>query len=509
MRRTQIAHTFLLAAFPILFLYQFNIAEVSFSQVSPFLFATLFVALALFIIMRFLLKDSVKASLAVSVLLVQFFSFGHIAEATKNLKPAGLDNELVLSIIWFIVAVAALTFLAKTKWTLCDVSRILNAIAVTLILVSLFNIGSDAYGTKDFASLSGPTRDIAAINRLPADTKKPDIYYIILDSYPSEANIKSVYNYDNSSFYDYLEKRGFYVAAQSHSNYTQTYLSLASSLNMEYINFLSKRLGTQTENKKVPLEMLKNNKVAQLLKKNGYTFVHVRSSWSATDYNKYADLQINSGYGSEFTVIMLQTTGLRLAETWFGVIKDSARSKTLSIFSNVPKIAKLREPTFTFAHIVPPHPPYFFGENGEKVKKSNFELKGKVWSERDKYIGQLKFVNKKVKVMIDDIIANSASPPIIIVQGDHGPASLIYTDENHGWNNPTQKQLKERTKILSAYYLPGKRDVGLYPSITPVNSFRLIFNSYFKTNFKTLPDKTYYSTYQSPYLLKEVTNLVR
>ncbi len=509
MKRALIAHTFLLAAFPIIFLYQFNIAEVTFSQILPFLFASLIVALALFFIMRFFLKSSVKASLAVSVFLIQFFSFGHVAEATKTWKPAGLDNELALSVIWIIGSGVTVLFLARTKWTLCDVSRILNVVAVTIILISLFSIGLDTYATTNLEELPGPSRDLAAIKHLPVDMNKPDIYYIILDSYPSETSIKTVYNYDNSNFYDYLEKRGFYVARQSHSNYIQTYLSLASSLNMEYINYLAKKLGTQTESKKIPLEMLMNNRVAQFLKNNGYTFVHVRSSWTSTDYNKYADLQINSGYGSEFEIIMMQTTGLRLAETWFGLIKDTARAKTLAIFDNVPKVAKLREPTFTFAHIVPPHPPYFFGANGEPVKRTKFKLKGRVWAQRDKYIAQLKFVNKKAKLMIDKIIANSASPPIIIVQGDHGPASLIYSDKSHGWNNPSQEQLKERTKILSAYYLPGKKNVGLYPSITPVNSFRLIFNAYFKTNFKTLPDKTFYSIYKTPYLFNEITDQVR
>ena len=31
----------------------------------------------------------------------------------------------------------------------------------------------------------------------------------------------------------------------------------------------------------------------------------------------------------------------------------------------------------------------------------------------------------------------------------------------------------------------------LYPSITPVNSFRLVFNHYFGTNFDMLADESY------------------
>ena len=45
--------------------------------------------------------------------------------------------------------------------------------------------------------------------------------------------------------------------------------------------------------------------------------------------------------------------------------------------------------------------------------------------------------------------------------------------------------------ILNAYYLPDVGQSVLYPSITPVNTFRVIFNLYFNTNYELLPDKSY------------------
>jgi hypothetical protein len=45
-----------------------------------------------------------------------------------------------------------------------------------------------------------------------------------------------------------------------------------------------------------------------------------------------------------------------------------------------------------------------------------------------------------------------------------------------------------------AYYFPGK-DVSelAYPTMTPVNSFRLVFNTYFGGNFPLLEDTSYFS----------------
>ena len=45
----------------------------------------------------------------------------------------------------------------------------------------------------------------------------------------------------------------------------------------------------------------------------------------------------------------------------------------------------------------------------------------------------------------------------------------------------------------NAYYLPNKGSDMLYKSITPVNTFRVIFNHYFKTRYELLEDKNYFS----------------
>ena len=61
----------------------------------------------------------------------------------------------------------------------------------------------------------------------------------------------------------------------------------------------------------------------------------------------------------------------------------------------------------------------------------------------------------------------------------------------------TKPQFDERMGILNAYYLPKGGNKTLYKTITPVNSFRKIFNHYFKTDYKILDDVSYFSQHKN------------
>jgi hypothetical protein len=91
---------------------------------------------------------------------------------------------------------------------------------------------------------------------------------------------------------------------------------------------------------------------------------------------------------------------------------------------------------------------------------------------------------------IDTIFEESEISPIIIIQGDHGP-----------WLQPKNK----RMWILNAYYLPGHNE-ELYPTISPVNSFRLVFDAYFEGNYDLLDDVSFFSPVPNIYDFSELPN---
>jgi hypothetical protein len=107
------------------------------------------------------------------------------------------------------------------------------------------------------------------------------------------------------------------------------------------------------------------------------------------------------------------------------------------------------------------------------------------------YRDQAMYISSRMKEIVPKLIANSATPPVIIIQGDHGPT--------------VPSQTRERMRILNAYYLPGV-DANVYPTITPVNTFRVIFNTYFGQNLELLDDVSLYSIYQHPFDYRVIKN---
>ena len=387
-------------------------------------------------------------------------------------------------------------FIIKKQYKfLYNLTKILNVIAFILVLISVFNIGIynfNLISNQQEKNIHTEDRDNNARN-LEIKTPLRDIYYIILDSYASSRTLMEIYNYDNSEFTDYLIDEGFFVATKSHSNYPSTQPSLASSLNMEYISYLSSMVGVESKNTHIPYQTLVDkivdNKVMRFLKSKGYKYIHFSSSYGPTDYNKFADLNIWGGYKllNEFSMLLIETTILGPIMRYFG--RGVYGSRILGTFSKLEKLDQIREPKFVFAHILCPHRPYVFSANGDPLKINLLESAKGITPTKEKelYLNQLIFVSKKVEALVKEILLKSEIAPIIIIQADHGPAST-FSDREH----TTEENFKERMTIFNAYYLPGGGNEVLYNSITPVNTFRLIFNFYFGTNYKLLEDRSYF-----------------
>jgi hypothetical protein len=347
----------------------------------------------------------------------------------------------------------------------------------------------------------------------PAGPALPDIYYIVLDGYARSDVMKSFFDFDNSSFLAGLEKRGFYVARKSTANYCQTPLCLSASLNGVYLDELVKGLGPdQTE----LWDLIGKSNVVETLRPLGYKFVTFATGFDPTEHPE-ADIYLSpQRYWNGFERMVLDGTPLKVI--WPNPEQlDSAtraRQRMLYVLDHLPDIARIRAPTFTIAHILCPHPPFVFGENGEDVsaqyrKYTLYGSEKRLGRFRDPasfcagYRGQAVFISRRIQDTIDRVLAASETPPIIILQSDHG--SELNLDVHEMRNT----DLKERMSILNAYYFPERRYDSLYQRVTPVNSFRIVLNVFFGASLDLLPDRSFFSTWPDPYVFHEVTDQVR
>ena len=526
MKKPIIIHPFLFAIFPILFSFAHNIALVSLDAILIPLGLTTCLALLLWSLLNYVLKDGQKAGLLVSLFLLLFFSYGHFANALGDFCfRAGrlmIGPDKVFFPIWCLLLVLGSYYTIRTPRSLRSLTAILNVAAACLVVLSLVKIVPYEVKTKRLVRQHITTTQSYGTSTIATEQKGAlrDIYYIILDTYASSSTLAEFYNFDNSEFTDYLESKGFYIAEQSRANYPKTFESVASSLNMKHLLYLTDEIGEACSDQTVVCEMLQDHAVGRFLKSRGYSHIHFGSWYDPTRDNKFAD--INFHYYNylgldEFSTKLLRTTiaypilTTMLPQLCLSII-DEQRQQIPYQFNKLADIPNIRSPTFVFAHLLIPHKPYVFGPNGEVLTEREAEER----HPKENYINQLIFANKKLMLLINQLLSKSDPMPIIILQSDEGPYAGLTEFKGAGlwekeidWTQLSTPALKIHMRILNAYYLPGIEKNILYPSVTPVNSFRLIFNLYFGTDYPLLKDETYiFQDLQHPYKFINVTDRI-
>lgn len=481
-KRQIIVHPVLFAIFFVVFLYEHNIQLVQSQDLILPLLISILLSVLIWIGLRFIIKNNKKTALIASLIVFVMFSYGHVFILIDDYSINEIDvgKHRFLIIPYGIFSFVGIFYIIRTKGSLQNANIIANIISITIITISFINIGINAEQILFYEENNGDEKPFVSSKQ-----STPDIYYIILDGYAGSDTLEEVFDYNND-FDELLIERRFYSPTISHSNYPHSFISLASSLNMKYPNIPNN--ADSDSALKLGHDLIRNNEVMKILKSNGYTVVNFDSGWTSTRTMKIADLNVcgnNRLFNSEFLIILVRTSILN--PIYVKLFESDKRERILCTFSELSELQyNVKKPIFAFAHIMSPHPPYLFDSEGNFIIPDEIDASVKS-NEKEKYLGQLKFVSKKTVETIDKILQNSKEPPIIIIQSDHG--SEVTMD----WDNPTPDMFKERMNNINFYYLPYNGTRLLYETITPVNSFRIIFNYYFNENYELLEDKIYFN----------------
>jgi hypothetical protein len=498
----------LFAAYPVVFLWAHNRGnDVSATTVLGVLGIVVGATLAVFGLMFLLLRDRSRAAIATTIVVLLFETFGHVEDYLE--AGAGSIEEVGLLAAWILLGVMAV-LVARGAQRPERATRPLNFIAAVLVGMNLLPIVPalaesgplpNARWQVDPASLdghaTGPTRDV---------------YYLIFDRYAGERTLSELYGFDDTPFLNSLKQKGFYVVDDALANYPQTTHSIASSLNMTYLDGLAKEMGPSSGDWRPLYQSVPYPAVAQAFRSMGYRYEHVGSWWQITWEDPNADHNFIYGGAPEFGQVFMNTTLFPAISRWLGITSGDfdrqAYQRVGFQVDSLRTIAQEPEPTFTFAHFLLPHPPYVFGADGHYIPPGG----GRPVEQA--YLEQLQYCNTLISSIVDMLRSQPGPKPIIVVQSDEGPHPPQLDSDtevlHYAWGSADDTELGRKLRILNAIYLPGLTHTGLYEGITPVNTFRLVLDDYFGAHLPLLPDTTYvFQDFDHPYVFSDVTSRLR
>jgi hypothetical protein len=509
-------HSILLGVYPILNLYAQNMVYVVLEDTFRAFGLSLAFVIPLLFAFRIIVKRWDRAGVLCSFVIILFFSFGHIASSLETWADQRNQSFDITALSWIWLCFFLLFSFIVLRVRLPErTTQYLNYAGVILLIFPMLTIFSTLGADKQISPFEEDAlsqlrgEDIAEASlRTISPSELPDIYYIILDAYGRADTLKELYNYDNSPFIEALEARGFYVAPASRSNYLSTTYSLNTSLNLMYIHDFPPTIFRKARYN------LWTNHVTDFLKELGYQTVVFDSGTGDTN-KQDADVFISMGPTTSedqsglnpFEQLALRTTmGLMFFEggsSSDGLGSDDAfvissvdrelsvrRERIKHALDHLPDYATEESRYFLFSHIYLPHFPFLYGPGGEELKYHEnvnlfwYEVEPEQYIEY--YTYQIEYLNQAILRTIDTILAESEKPVVIVLQADHGDEKFL------DWEAPTAQGVNVRSAILNAIYYSDHAYDSLYPTLTPVNTFRLILNHWFGTQYPTLPDKVFF-----------------
>jgi hypothetical protein len=355
----------------------------------------------------------------------------------------------------------------------------------------------------------GPWRAVAQEMTAPlalgaGQSADPDIVHVILDGMGRADEVHRLFDVDLGPQVSALADSGVRVSGDAVANYPQTFLSLASMLNMRELQPLADAVG-ESSHRGPLIYLIQHAGVVQSLKNRGYVFRFIGSSYAAGTGHALADeCQCDAMPFGELEGGLLAITPARCLR-YNGWLYAEHRSEVRTAFARLEALQPTTTPQFVLAHVLAPHPPFVLGPAGDLpdppqpyalLDGSHYE--GTRDHYRRGYGSQAIYALEEVGRVFSVLRARWAAtsrPLVLIVQGDHGSGM------NYDVGDIRRTDVSERLTILLGISWPGVPAARVPVVDSPVNIYRAVFSEYFGAKLPMLPDRSYMTTFEHPYKL--------
>ena len=366
----------------------------------------------------------------------------------------------------------------------------LNIALACLVLTELITINSNRAKIARTHNLIYPGHPLTDhyVSRGVPDSSKPDIYFLLFDEYTNNRTLKKVWNFDNDSITSWLTARHFYMPSDTRCNYNFTVFSLSSMFNMNYIDEKKGGDGTVILNDLEANQSMSENETFSILEKEHYSIQFLapfRNSIEEKGLGHFFDYLIDR----QMTMQTLPGMAYeRIRQAWQagtlpGLHNEGANHslqekyrlirQTAEDIKNTVDSATNRQPHFVYGHFMVTHVPYVFDNDGKVMSQQE----AVTYDPFSTYIEQVRLANQLIEELVTYIQTHNKRNTIILIAGDHGfrhfPSNLmpVYSFSN-----------------FNAIYLPDSDYTRLNDRLSPVNSFRIIFDQFFGQQLPLLKD---------------------
>ncbi len=484
-------HPFYVLLLPVFFVlhgYNENYGVIAVSDMLVLLGGYCVAALLLTGLLYLLYRNVAKAAFLAALLFCIYFFFGAIHDFLKLHAGFWHRYSRLLPFFLTVIIITALV-LKKTTHRFFRINLFFNGLLLIYILVDTAAIAWKTLHPERNRLSAAAAANKAAL--LPCDNcAHPDIYFLVFDEYSSTVNLRETFQYNNAALDSFLVKQGFFMQSHSFSNYNFTPFSVASILNMNYINGIAQPDSVGVEDYANCEKLIKNNQVIDFLSARNYALRNY-SIFDLADSPSSVEVSL---LPVKTKMITEQTLFRRLwRDIGWNFVMGRFRADWITrgmVYNNLDLNNKLLkqlqeetraaygQPRFVYAHFEMPHWPFYFDQTGQ-LRSQDLLIAEVGGTHIGPYTNYLPYTNSKIMELVTSIQQNTHGKSVIIIMGDHGyRVDLEGVSRNHYFQN------------LNAVYMPQQNYRLLKDSISGVNQFRVIFNTLFNQSFPLLKDSS-------------------
>ena len=290
----------------------------------------------------------------------------------------------------------------------------------------------------------------------------PNFYFILFDELSTVPVVQKYFDYDNSDLLKKLEELGFTTSQSGHNESASTAVVTANLFNLDY-------LVTSRDTEELKFSLRSNNEVFPQLREAGYTITGLgnASFYGLRDAIESQPQGATTVSGENVGTILLKNTVIYPYLLDYYPEAPRAILKSLDFLKDPANCSGHNQ--FLLAHIVCPHPPFYFNADGSL---SDNVTSG--WSDLNSYLNQYIFISNEM-VQIAKTIVDNDPDAVVWILSDHGARAT--EDPRYGFFS-----VEDMTNFFNAVYYRGEQiDIE---GLSGVNTFRTILNRLIGTDYE-------------------------